>query len=110
VFLAVTASGPTGAGALLVTNGNVTLSGGNITALDDNATVNIGANASLTNLIPFSGGGFTLTKIGGGLLYFTSGPNLNANEGTSILTGTCGAINVNSGGTFGGAASPPLAS
>ena len=96
-------AGPTGAGALVVTNGNVTINGGNIVQMLDNTTVNVGANASLTNLISFSGGNFTLTKLGAGLLYFSAGPNLNANEGASIVSGTCGRVTVNSGGTFGGA-------
>jgi hypothetical protein len=87
---------------LVVTNGNVTLSGGSSTTLNDNATVNIGANASLTNLNPINGALFTLTKIGNGLLYFNIAPSIAANAGTTIDSGSCQRVTVNTGGTFGG--------
>jgi autotransporter-associated beta strand protein len=99
-YIHLRGTGPTGDGALVVTNGNVTLNGGTVTVLDDNTTVNIGANASLTNVIPFSG--FTLTKTGGGLLYFSGASAVNANAGITIAAGACSRVTVNSGGIFGG--------
>jgi autotransporter-associated beta strand protein len=106
-YIHLVGTGPNGGGALVVTNGNVTLNGGNITILDDNATINIGANASLTNVIPFSG--FPLTKIGGGLLYLgTASQAIIANAGTTIVTASSGRATVNSGGTFGGAGTVPV--
>ena len=95
-------AGPTGAGSLVVTNGSILISGGGFVAMDADTTINIGFNASVTNTIGFNGG-FALTKIGNGLLYFTGAANVNANAGTIIDAGSCSIVTVNSGGTFGGA-------
>lgn len=106
-YIHVQGTGPTGAGALVVTNGNVTLNGGGVITLDDNTTINVGANASLTNVTPFNG--FPLTKIGGGLFYLnTASQTIIANAGTTIVTASSGSATVNSGATFGGAGTVPV--
>lgn len=99
-------AGPTGAGAWVVTNGNVTAN--SPISLDTATTINVGTGSTLTNNNVFFTGG-TIVKIGGGLLYvagINGGCAISANGGTTLIAGNggnaAGGVTVNSGATFGG--------
>jgi autotransporter-associated beta strand protein len=108
----ISGTGPTGLGCLVFTNGNTTVgNGGAHTALDDDSTIYVAANASVTNLAQYYGG-LRITKSGPGLMYAGSVllDNLTLSQGTFLGAGQIGngntlvdvSIIANSGTTFGG--------
>lgn len=107
--LSLNGNGPDGSGALVVTNGAVTLAAPNNCSINTDSGIYIANGAALTNTGSFFSGG-TLTKAGPGLLYCAGAVSLNSvimNQGTTIaaasIGGASGAVIVNNGAAFGGA-------